>query len=214
MAVDNVHHTHALYLDLEWTCWNAPPPPGMQQEIIEIGIVEMDLLTLNITQEASYFVRPRRWEISPKCTRLTGITTEDIQKAKPLDEVLSVLTKKFRPANKPCCTWGDDVSVIARTCASLGLVSPFRRPIDLSKVFQGLFATKDQLSLGRAIQMLEMEFVGIPHGALPDARNAARLHSSILRRMRREPDPVSPPVERNEVVSLSPFAQKLSACLK
>jgi inhibitor of KinA sporulation pathway (predicted exonuclease) len=187
----------------------------MQQEIIEIGIVEMDLVTLNITQEASYFVRPRRWEISPMCTKLTGITNEDIRKAKPLDEVLSVLTKRFRPANKPCCTWGDDVSVIARTCTSLGLVSPFRRPIDLSKVFQGAFVTKEQLSLGGAIQMLEMEFDGVPHGALPDARNTARLHASILRRMRREPDPVpSPAVERNEVVSLSPFAQKLSECLK
>jgi inhibitor of KinA sporulation pathway (predicted exonuclease) len=187
----------------------------MQQEIIEIGIVEMDLLTLNITEEASYFVRPRRWEISPKCTELTGITTEDIRKAKPLDEVLATLTKKFRPATKPCCTWGDDVTVISRTCTSLGFISPFRRPIDLSKVFQGAFVTKDQLSLGRAIQMLEMEFDGVPHGALPDARNTARLHASILRRIRREPDPIpSPVVERNEVVSLSDFAQKLSESLK
>ncbi len=46
MSTDDIHHTHALYLDLEWTCWNAPPPPGMQQEIIEIGIVEMDLVMI------------------------------------------------------------------------------------------------------------------------------------------------------------------------
>jgi inhibitor of KinA sporulation pathway (predicted exonuclease) len=215
MSTDDIHHTHALYLDLELTCWDAPPPPGMQQEIIEIGIVEIDLVTLSITQEASYFVRPRRWEISHKCTMLTGITSEDIRKAKPLDEVLALIAERFRPANKPCCAWGDDVSVISRTCTSLGLVSPFRRPIDLSKVFQGAFVTKEQLSLGGAIQMMEMEFDGIPHGALPDARNTARLHASILRRMRREPDPVpSPAAERNEVVSLSPFAQKLSDSLK
>jgi hypothetical protein len=46
MTVDNVHHTHALYLDLEWSCGNVPPPPGMQQEMIEIGIVEMDVLII------------------------------------------------------------------------------------------------------------------------------------------------------------------------
>ncbi len=43
----------------------------------------MDLSTLCITQQASHFVRPRRWEISLKCTQLTGITAEDIQSAKP-----------------------------------------------------------------------------------------------------------------------------------
>jgi inhibitor of KinA sporulation pathway (predicted exonuclease) len=215
MINQDAHHSHAVYLDLEWTCWNAPPPPGMQPEIIEVGIVEMDLVTLSITKEASYFVRPRRWEISPECTKLTGITTEDIRKAKPLDEVLVLLTKQFQPATKPCCAWGDDFSVIARKCTSLGLISPFRRSIDLSKIFQGAFVTKDQASLVAAIQMLGLEFDGIPHGALPDARNTAYLHASILRRMRREPDPAAAPAaELNEVSSLSPFAQKLSDCLK
>jgi hypothetical protein len=86
---------------------------------------------------------PRRWEIRTKCTQITGITTEDIRKAKPLAEVLAVATQKFRPANKPCCTWGEDVPVIARTCASLGLVGPFRRPVDLCMVFQGVFVTQE-----------------------------------------------------------------------
>jgi inhibitor of KinA sporulation pathway (predicted exonuclease) len=126
-----------------------------------------------------------------------------------------VLSEKFNPANKPCFTWGDDVSVMARTCKSLGLVSPFRRPIDLAKIFNGVFATKEQTSLGKAIQMLGLEFDGVPHGALPDARNTAHVHASVLRRMRREPDPVASPVGvRVETVSLSPFAQKLSQCLK
>jgi inhibitor of KinA sporulation pathway (predicted exonuclease) len=211
MTVHSIHHTYALYLDLEWTCWDAPPLPGMQQEIIEIGIVEMDLAKLDISQEASYFVRPRRWEISPKCTMLTGITDDDIRRATPLNDVLGVITKNFQPTNKPCCTWGDDLLVIERTCSSAGLVSPFRRPVDLSKVFQGAFVTKDQVSLSAAIQMLGLEFDGVPHGALPDARNTARLHAAILRRMRREPDPEPiPAVETNEVAPLSPFAQRLA----
>ena len=47
----------------------------------------MDLSKLKILDEASYFVRPRRWEISKKCAKLTGITDEDIRSAKPLAEV-------------------------------------------------------------------------------------------------------------------------------
>jgi inhibitor of KinA sporulation pathway (predicted exonuclease) len=143
---------------------------------------------------------------------LTGITAEDIRRAAPLSEVLGVLTRKFEPQKKPCCTWGDDVSVIAKTCQGLGLVSPFRHPIDLAKVFQGAFALKEQRSLSAAIQMLDLEFDGVPHCALPDARNAARIHACILRRMRREAE-LSPPnvIMRHEIASLSPFAEKLKA---
>ncbi len=105
--------------------------------------------------------------------------------------------------------------MISKICTSLGLVSPFRRPIDLSKVFQGAFTTKDQVSLSAALQMLDLKFDGIAHGALPDAKNTARIHASILRRMRRELDPVPLQViERTEVASLSPFAQKLRDCLE
>ena len=213
IAID-MDQTTALYLDLEWTCWDSLPPLGMQSEIIEIGLVEMNLGTLDIIQEGTYFVRPRRWEISLKCANLTGITADDIRRAPPLSEVLGVLTKKFEPQKKPCCTWGDDVSMIAKTCQGLGLISPFRRPIDLAKVFHGAFATKEQKSLGAAIKMLDLEFDGVPHGALSDARNTARVHACILRRMRRDPEPPQTKViKRNEIASLSPFAQKLGECL-
>jgi hypothetical protein len=40
--------------------------PGLQQEIIEIGVSELDLLTLEILSEAPYLVRPQRWEISKR----------------------------------------------------------------------------------------------------------------------------------------------------
>jgi hypothetical protein len=54
-----------------------------------------------------------------------------------------------------------------------------------------------------------------PHGALSDARNTAHVHASILRRMRGEADTtLVPPAKRDEAVSLSPFAQKLSESLK
>lgn len=210
MIAANVFHTTALYLDLEWTCWDAPPPLGMRPEIIEIGIVEMDLDTLTCIQESAYFVRPRRWEISLMCTNLTGITAGDVQSAAPVGDVLATLTEKFEPQRKPCCTWGDDVSVMAQTCRNLGLVSPFRRPIDLARVFQGAFALIEQKSLSAAILMLGLEFDGVPHGALPDARNTALIHASMLRRMRREPDPPPPETfNRHENAQLSPFAQKL-----
>jgi hypothetical protein len=46
MELSDIHHTSALYLDLECTFWEEPPPPGMKREIIEIGVAEMDLQSL------------------------------------------------------------------------------------------------------------------------------------------------------------------------
>src|ERR1700734_1549131 len=97
MTLEDRHHKHAIYLDLEWTCWNTVPPAGMKEEIIEVGIVAMDLANLKLIDQASYFVRPKRWEISQKCTTLTGITDQDIRTAKPLGEVVGALTKRFQP---------------------------------------------------------------------------------------------------------------------
>ena len=212
---DSVQHARALYIDLEWTCWDGPPPPGMTQEIIEIGVAEMDLITLEITKDASHFVRPRRWDISPKCTQLTGITRKNILTARPLADVLTDLSQEFRPRSVPCCSWGEDIPVLAKTCASMKLDNPFRMPIDLCKVFQSVFALKQQPGLSAAIKMLGLEFDGFPHGALSDARNAARVHASILRWTRQETDRTDDRVvEQKEVAPLSPFAQKLAESFK
>lgn len=209
-AMTAICHPVAIYLDLEMTCWNTTPPIGMKPEIIEIGLVAMDLSKLEILDEASYFVRPKRWEVSATCTKLTGITDQDIRSAKPLAEVLASLVKRFDPQGKPCCTWGEDVPILAQKCREIGLPSPFRFAIDLSRVFQGAFATKEQIGLKAATEILSMKFDGIPHGALPDARNTAFVHASLLRRMHREPDPIRQSSAADHVAtSLSPFAQKL-----
>lgn len=62
MTVNDTHHTSALCLDLRMACRKSPPRPHTIQEIIEIGIVEMDLRALTITRESAYFVCPRRWD--------------------------------------------------------------------------------------------------------------------------------------------------------
>ena len=67
------YHVRSIYIDVELTCWEGAPPLGMKQEIIEIGITELNLITLQTIQEASHFLRSKRWEISSKCTYFTGI---------------------------------------------------------------------------------------------------------------------------------------------
>jgi inhibitor of KinA sporulation pathway (predicted exonuclease) len=212
---DEKHHARSIYIDVEQSCWTGPPPPGMRQEIIEIGMVEMDLQTLEITSEKSHFVRPRRWEISDRCTELTGITEDDIKSARSFPEVIASLTQEFSPAKALCCTWGNDAGLIAASCQAHGLRTPLRYLLDLAHLFQGLFLLTQTASLRSAVEMLCLKFDGVPHGALVDARNTAQIHAAVIRRMRRHPDP--PPQsagETSEVAAPTPFGEKLCQALR
>ncbi len=65
MNANESHYSHVLYLDLEWTCWNVPPPVGMKPEIIEIGVAEMDMSTLSIIQETAYLYARAAGRLAP-----------------------------------------------------------------------------------------------------------------------------------------------------
>ena len=90
---------------------------------------------------------------------------------------------------------------------------PFRNVLDLAPLFQGLFLLKQMASLHNAVSMLGLTFNGVPHGALPDARNTALLHAEILRRMRKEPDPTESAPTTHESPAMTEFGQKLLAAL-
>jgi inhibitor of KinA sporulation pathway (predicted exonuclease) len=204
--------TSVLYIDLELTCWDTAPSPGLRQEIIEIGVVEMDLDRLEITREAKHYVRPAGlWEISDYCTKITGITREDVLGAQPLEKVLNNLSDVFNPTTKWTVAWGQDVTVLQRACNLAGINTPFRRQLDLCRLFRELFLVDDQPSLKAAVDSLGMAFEGVPHGALPDARNTARIHADILQKLRRISRQAEPTAaDANSVSSLSPFGEKVS----
>lgn len=215
MTANELVHAQGIYIDIETTCWEAPPPVGMKQEVIEIGAVAMDLTDLKITLEASYYVRPRRWDISQKCTWLTGITKEDIRSAPPFDEVIAKFTSIFDPRGRLCGTWGNDAALIEEACRAVGLKSPLRNIVDIGHLFQRAFLLKQQMSLQGAANFLGIEFDGVPHSALADARNTALIHAAIIRRMRREPEPLAavPHPEPASPRKLSAFGEKLSRSL-
>ena len=71
----DIRYNTALYMDLELTCWDTVPPPGMNSDIIEIGVVAMDLGSLEIVDEASYFAslgagRSARFALNSQVSRM------------------------------------------------------------------------------------------------------------------------------------------------
>jgi len=172
-------------MDLEMTCWDGDPPPGMWREIIQIGIVEVNTETLRIGREAVYYVRPCHSTVSDYCTALTGITQATVKRhGRAFKEVMETIAKKFGFRSKACFTWGDDEAAIEAACAAAEeVLSPFHL-IDLGFLFRLELGFRYAISLLDGFRLLNQEFQGIQHDALTDARNTARLHIAMLRQRR------------------------------
>lgn len=177
-------HAKALYLDIEQQCWNGAPPEGYINEIIQLGIVETDLLKLEITRRSSYLVRPLKMQISPFCTELTGITERALTKGgRSFNERLHTIRKQFGPSHKLCFTWGDDAHSINRECELRKKDHQFNF-VNLAWVFRCYFGIKRGIGLENALKMLGLEFEGRPHDAMWDAYNTARIHLALIQRLR------------------------------
>lgn len=212
--IDDAKHARSLYIDLELTCWDGPPPAGTRPEIIEIGAVEMDLDSLIILKEAAYLVRPRHLEISQRCSNITGISADDLRGAPPFDKVLGMLIEQFKPSEKLCCIWGNDADILSAACRSWGLRSPLRNVVDLGQLYWRLFLLRQMPSVKSAVEILGLRFDGAPHTGLADARNTAFIHAAILRRMRNQPDPVPVADRPLEAERSTIFAEKLMPLLR
>lgn len=187
MSPENLNYSKALYIDTELTCWHGFPPENHKSEVIQIGICEVELSSLEISRCIRYYVKPfNKWEISSYCTELTGITHEQVSKlGRPFNELGNTITKEWAPKNKMIHTWGDDIGVLEDAAKSASVKSPWGRNIsNLSYAFRSAFNLKRNLSLENALNYLGLEFEGKPHDALIDARNTARLHIEMLKRLR------------------------------
>ncbi|ACS43645.1 3'-5' exonuclease [Methylorubrum extorquens] len=176
-----------LAIDTEWTCWEGGAPPGMRSEILEIGIVEADVATLEILREESWLVRPAYSEVSGYCERLTGIAGDEARRfGRPLPEVMRTLTKQFGPSRKALVSWGDDLGGIEAECRAFGVENPFRRElaVDFGLVHALSAGCRERPSLDAALAAEGVPFEGRRHRALPDALATMRLFLAFAARQR------------------------------
>ncbi|MGY3581906.1 inhibitor of KinA sporulation pathway (predicted exonuclease) [Bradyrhizobium sp. USDA 4341] len=188
----------ALVLDVEETCWDGPPPPGMSPEIIEIGVAELDVRELVILREASFLVRPMRSEVSAYCTALTGHTAESLRLVgRPIAEVLRTFSKNFGPSKKVLMSWGDDWKELARDAELAGVANPFPREAfqNIGQMLTLMSGSRTRLGLAAALEAAGLSFDGVRHRGVDDARNTAKLYAHYARGFR-ELFPV-PEIERD-----------------
>jgi len=155
-----------------------------QMETIEVGLVVIDLETLEIVDEFQRFVRP---QINPIltvfCKKLTSIRQEDVDSARTYVEVgqeLGALIAQYQ--NAAWASWGDyDARQLERdagfaACPSLleGLTH-----FNAWKWHAGLYDNRPK-SLKQTVESLGLVWVGAYHRGIDDARNVASIVKEML----------------------------------
>lgn len=172
-----------LVVDFEFTCWRGRAPKGMSQEILDIGIVEMDLEKKIIKNKTRILVKPQNSKVSSFCTRLTSITQEDVDKSGIiLSEAIDKLESVYNLKNTPWGSWGRfDKTQISKECKQKGIEFPLSSDYtDLQKHFSKSIKDKRIYSVENALEKIGLKFEGTPHRADYDSYNTALIYIQTI----------------------------------
>ena len=174
-------NTKVLIVDLEATCWEDKEFQDKNSEVLEIGVVCLDLVTGTIIDKEYYLIKTKS-EISPYCTKLTGITQELVDnEGITLQKASKLIRTRFKTKNIAWGGWGDDYTELETECDKKNAVFPFSDHYhDIGQHFCWAKGLKRGINLSKALTELGLEFKGTPHRALPDAENTARIFLKVF----------------------------------
>lgn len=169
-----------LVVDLEMTC-EEKRVKGYQPEIIEIGIIKVDL-NGNILMKEKIIVKPKFNKISDYCSNLLGITKESVKKGIPLTEALNKL-KKLGIKNKTIIAWGEDWLQFENECKWKDIENPLSKShLNLSLMHSMIHKTSSKTSLEDAMEYYSIQKVGKMHSGVDDAYNTALIFKEMINR--------------------------------
>jgi len=171
-----------LVIDLESTCWEGPPPPGQVSEIIEVGLVVVDVATLTRGQKRSILVKPVKSQVSEFCTRLTTLTADHLKDAGTLADAAKMLKKEFASQDRLWASWGDyDRRQFERVCKEFNVGYPFGLThLNAKALFAVAQGLDREIGLDMAYQRLGLTMEGTHHRGDDDAWNIAGLLCGLL----------------------------------
>lgn len=165
-----------IVYDLESTCWNDYRSSQNVSEIIEIGAVKVNLSAEDpFVDTFNMLVRPiKHKQLSSFCKKLTGISQEDIDKARDFPYVYKKFHEWIGSKDNIMASWGEDWLTLERNCLNHNLKQkhPLHSNLNIATLFKEKYNQK-RLSLSNAIKFLELEFEGTPHRGISDAINTA-----------------------------------------
>lgn len=177
-----------IVVDIEATCWESSPPPGQEQEIIEIGVCALDIASGRRTEKQSILIRPERSQVSDFCTRLTTLTQQQLEnEGVTFREAIELLRRDYQPEQRTWASYGDfDRLQIQQQCETVGEAYPFGRThINVKNLLAVSLNLPYEIGLDAAMRKLHMPLEGTHHRGHDDAWNTAAVLAEIFARARR-----------------------------
>lgn len=178
------HPEYYLVIDIEATCDKDDSFPRREREVIEMGAVIVEAMTLDIIDEYQSFVKPvRHPRLTKFCMELTGIRQIEVEIAPYFPQMLTDMTKWLRGyPNALFCSWGKfDQVQIERDCIYHHVPYPFGKGYwNLKKAYSKRNGLRREMGVINALKMAGIRFQGQHHRGLDDARNVARLLPFIV----------------------------------
>jgi inhibitor of KinA sporulation pathway (predicted exonuclease) len=173
-----------LVVDVEATCWDGPTPEGMESEIIEIGLCELDVTTGERPTRRSLMVRPERSTVSPFCTELTTITPEQAAAGIGFAEACEILRDEHGAAHRVWAGWGEyDRAQFTRQAAATNTRYPFgTRHLNVKNLYSLMHSLDRELGMAGALDHAGLPLEGTHHRGVDDAWNIAGLLAGLLGR--------------------------------
>ncbi len=177
-----------IVVDLEATCWEGDPPPGEEQEIIEIGVCALDIASGERLKKRSILVRPEHSTVSAFCTELTTLTQGQVQQGVAFADAVQILRGDYQPADRTWASYGDfDRMLFQRQCERRSVAYPFGRThINVKNLLAVSLNLPYEVGLDEAVKLFRLPFDGTHHRGGDDAWNIAAVLSGIIKRTRRD----------------------------
>lgn len=171
-----------IVVDIEATCWQGNPPPGEQNEIIEIGLCLFDTKTRESSGKRSILVKPQCSKVSEFCTQLTTLTQEQVDSGVPFDIACAILETDYEAKAYLWGSWGNyDRKIFERQCQSFGVCYPFsKHHVNIKKLFARYINHKKSVGMTRALEMIQLKLDGTHHRGHDDAWNISRILAHLL----------------------------------
>lgn len=174
-----------LVIDVEATCSEDESIPRAEKEIIELGAVMVEAISLDAVDEFQSFVRPERHpRLTRYCRELTTIRQIEVDIAPRFPQALAALARWAQGYSQALfCSWGDyDRIQIERDCRYHRVAYPFGRGhLNLKALFATAQRLDRPIGMESALRRAGLSPRGTLHRGIDDARNLARLLPYVVR---------------------------------
>jgi len=178
---------HILVIDIESTCWEGGcPPRGAFNDIIEIGLVPVELSTGRRLEKRSILVKPERSRVSPFCTELTTLTQEQVDRGILFKDACRILEDEYLSQERLWASFGDyDRRQFEKQCRDQGVRYPFGpshlNAKTLVAISRGL---PTEVGLPQAMALMGLKLEGTHHRGHDDAWNIAAVLVELMKKWR------------------------------